>query len=164
MPGKTVWIDTLLNMQVATGAQARQSIMTAGITAQDVRLTGMTLLRTIIGLDIAHLVHDSGEGSQIVDLGIGVSSQEAVDAGVIADPATETDFPVRGWIYRGRYRTYGFAADQAAVYNARVDLDIRARRKLDNGEAFIVVDNTADQGSTGSIVVMGLLRHLWLIT
>ena len=124
----------------------------------------MTLMRTIIGIDIAHLVHDSGEGSQDVTLGIGVTSQEAFAAGILPDPNQETEHPTRGWVWRYRCRTYGFAADQAAVYNHRVDKDVRSRRKLENGECYINIFNTADQGSTGTINVIGLIRQLWLLT
>ncbi len=160
---RTIWIDTLIDQQVANASSAFQSLM-SGVTALDTRLKGMTLMRTIIGVDIAHLVHDSGEGSQDFTVGIGVTTQEAFNAGVIPDPNSETDFPTRGWVWRYRCRTYGFAADQAAVYNLRVDKDIRSRRRLENGECYIVMNNDADQGSTGTVNLIGLIRQLWLVS
>jgi len=159
---RTLWIDTAINSQIASGARTAFSLMT-GITEIDSRLSSMTLLRTIVGVDIAHLVHDSGEGSQLVALGIGVATQEAVAADTLPDPDAMGDFPVRGWVWRALYRTYGFAADQPAIFNQRADKDIRAKRILDNGEGFMNIVNTAEQGSTGSIVVLGLVRQLWLI-
>ena len=159
----TIWIDTLLNLQISSGSQGSQTLQSQ-LSVVEARFAGLTLLRTIIGLNLGHLVHDSGEGSQIIDLGIGITSQEAFAAAILPDPNVSTDFPTRGWIFRGRYRTYGFAADQAAVFQERVDKDIKARRKLENGEAYIVVNNVPDQGTTGTVHVGGLIRQLWLIT
>ena len=159
----TVWLDTLIDQQVGTGGQDTQGLMGTHAPAT-LRLSGLTLLRTIIGIDVAHLIHDSGEGSQDVTMGIGVASQEAFVASAIPDPNQTDDYPPRGWIWRARYRTYGFAADQAAVFNQRIDKDIRSRRKLDNGECYFVTNNSADQGTTGTINVIGLIRQLWLIT
>ena len=159
----TLWIDTNVNSQVGSGSATAFSLMT-GITEIESRMAGLTLLRTLIGVDVAHLVHDSGEGSQEVSMGIGVASQEAVAADTLPDPEVPGDKPPRGWVWRARYRTYGFAADQAAVFNQRVDKDIRSRRKLDNGEAFFTIQNAPDQGSAGTIAVIGMVRQLWLIT
>ena len=159
----TLWIDTNLNSQVATAGQAVVSL-TGNVATQAARLVGLTLLRTIIGLNVAHLIHDSGEGSQRVFLGIGCGSQEAVAASAVPDPSVEQDYPPRGWVWKTAGRTYGFAADQAAVFDWRIDRDIRARRKLDNGDCYLIVENIADQGTNGIIVVMGLIRQLWMLT
>ncbi len=123
----------------------------------------MTLLRTIVGLDLAYTVHDSGEGSQQVALGFGVESQEAFSTGVHPDPETRGDFPTRGWVYRGMWRVFGFAAGQADVHVRRVDLDLRSRRKLDNGVSFIIGSNFNLEGATGSVKVLGIVRQLWMV-
>ncbi len=163
---KTLWIDSLVDQQVSSGGRSSPSLM-FGVTETESRLAGMTLMRTIIGVDIAYLVHDAGEGSQDVAIGIGIASQEAFVVAASAglpDVGIAGDFPPRGWIWRARYRTYGFAADQAAVFNQRVDKDVRSRRKLDNGECYLTVKNTPDQGTASTINVIGLIRQLWLIT
>ena len=131
----------------------------------EIQMMQLTVLRTIIGLDVAALIHDSGEGSQDVTLGIGVASQDAFSAGVasLPNPADAGDSPLRGWIWRARYRTYAFAADQAAVFNQRVDKDIRARRRLERGECYFTAVNTNDQGTTHVVNVIGLVRQLWLV-
>ena len=118
----------------------------------------MTLLRTIIGVDIAHLVHDSGEGSQQVSVGVGVVSQESFAAGSLPDPEVVADFPIRGWIFRARYRIFGFAADQPQFMTRRIDMDIRAKRKLDNGESYWRSVNTNEEGVIGVILVSGMVR------
>ena len=158
----TLWIDTILDFQVATGAQGNISLMT-GVSATQTRFDRMTLLRTILGFDIANTVHDSGEGSQSVSLGVGITSQEAFAAGTLPDPEVSGDFPRLGWIWRARYRIWGFAADQPAVFTRRVDLDLRSQRKLENGEAYLIVSNVANEGSTALIEVTGMLRQLWLV-
>ena len=91
---------------------------------------------TLIGMDVAYAVHDSGEGSQHLDIGIGVASQDALAAGAgsLPDPNAADDHPIRGWVFRARGRVFGFAADQPMVYSWRIDRDIRSRRKLDNGD------------------------------
>ena len=163
MPGKMLWIDTLLNNAVGSNSQAAIDL-TVQFTSEETRLAQMTLMRTVLRFDISHTVHDSGEGSQRVAVGLGIESQEAFAAGVHPDPDTTGDFPTRGWIYRGVWRVWGFAADQAAVNVARVDLDLRSRRKLENGLSFIVVDNNAQEGVAGTIQLVGIIRQLWLVT
>jgi len=162
---KTLWIDTLLDLQVASGSTLIVTLMGTVDTTES-RLTGMTLIRTLVGLHAAHLVHDSGEGSQKIFLGIAVAPQIAFTAGVgsLPDPGVGVEHPTRGWIYRAAYVSYGFAADQAAVFDNRIDKDIRSRRKLENGECYFTARNTADQGTAGTIGVIGLIRQLWLVT
>ncbi len=160
---KTSWEDTLINADTASGAQSLQTLVSS-FSNEEMRLAGMTLMRTIIGLDVAYTVHDAGEGSQLVDLGIGVTSQEAFAAASVPDPNVATDHPTRGWVFRARGRVFGFAADQAAVYDWRLDRDIRSRRKLENGECYLVTNNTAVEGAASTIRVIGLIRLLWLIS
>ena len=123
----------------------------------------MTLLRTIIGLDVGRVVHDSGEGSEQFSIGIAIASQEAFAAVSLSDPETSTDFPTRGWIWRSQYRIFGFAADQPTIFTRRIDLDLRSQRKLENGEAFIIFTNTALEGTPSSAKVIGIVRQLWLV-
>ncbi len=163
MPGKMLWIDTFLTQATASASQSAQDLA-AQFTSEATRLAQMTLMRMIVRLDIAYTVHDSGEGSQRVGIGFGIESQEAFAAGVHPDPLTTGDFPARGWTYRGVWRVFGFAADQPAVDVARVDFDIRARRKLENGVSFVVIDNQAVEGVASAITVLGIVRQLWLVS
>ncbi len=158
-----LWLDTVLNQDVANAGALVQSLM-VNFTARETRISQMTLLRTIIGLDLAYTVHDAGEGSQIVSLGIGVASQEAFAAGIVADPNDGDDFPTRGWIWRASYRVFGFAADQPAVFTRRIDLDMRSMRKLENGECYMNVMNTAAEGVSSTVKVSGLIRQLYMVS
>ena len=157
-----VWIDTGIDLSPASSAQLTVSLMT-GVSDTQTRFDRMTLLRTIIGIDVAYSVHDSGEGSQQASFGIGITDQEAFAAGTVPDPQTDTDFPQRGWIWWARYRIFGFAADQPAVFTRWIDLDLRSQRKLNNGEAFLTVFNGPVEGTTGVINPIGLVRQLWLV-
>ncbi len=155
-------IDTLFDQSISAGAANEMllSLMTNVSATQSRR--GWTMVRTIIGMDLAYSVHDSGEGSHMVDAGIAVASQEAFAAGTVADPSVHTDHPLHGWVFRARHRIFGFAADQPMVYSARVDRDLRAKRKLDNGEMFIVVQSTLVEGAVSAVRATGLVRQYWL--
>ena len=157
-----LWIDTSINLDAASGASVNISLMT-GVSSVQTRFDQMTLLRTIVGIDIANAVHDSGEGSQKASVGIGLASQEAFAAGTLSDPETNTDFPTRGWVWRAGYRIYGFAADQPAVFNRRIDLDLRSMRKLENGEMFFQMANQAVEGATAVVKALGFIRQLWRV-
>ena len=159
----TFWIDTLVNETIAVASEAVVSLIT-GIGSAQSRGDQMTLLRTILGIDIAAAVHDSGEGSSIVTYGIGVTSQEAFAAGIVPDPEVQTDFPTRGWVIREQYRVFSFEAGVADVHVRRIEKDIRARRKLENGESYIVIENTGLDGAPQPIIFLGLVRQLWLVS
>jgi len=160
---RTFWSDQLFSDDVVNGGQFVLTLIPS-FSAAEQRLTGITLMRTIIGLDIGYTVHDSGEGSQIVDIGMAIVSQEAFAASVISDPNIANEHPTRGWIFRARGRVFGFAASQPVVFTWRLDRDIRARRKLDNGEAIVIITNNASEGAAGTIRATGLIRTLWLIS
>jgi len=154
------WIDTLVDATLGAGGQELQSLMTNITSAESRR--GLTMVRTLIQLDVAYAVHDAGEGSQHVSLGIGITSQEAFSAGIVSDPQTVTDHPVGGWCFRSRYRVFGFAADQPAIHLVRIEKDIRAMRKLNNGEMYLVISSAFIEGAAASTRTMGIVRQLWL--
>ena len=160
---KTVWIDTLHNPVIASGGVHADTLIAAP-TSTDQRIAGMTLIRTIICHDYSYAVHDSGEGSQIIDVGIGVTSQEAFASTILPDPNNAIDHPTRGWVYRCRHKIHGFAADQAAVDVRSVYRDIRSKRKIDNGELYIHIVNSALSGAASSIQVIGITRCLFLLS
>ena len=159
-----LWIDTTISMSVSVGNLNFADLM-ASFSDVTTRLAQVILIRTIVGIDIARTTHDSGEGSEQVAVGLGVSTQDAFDQGISAlpDPALDAEFPIRGWIWRSIYRIFGFAADQPAVYSARVDFDLRSMRKLENGRPFLIAHNTNVEGTSSAIRIDGLIRQLWLV-
>ncbi len=157
----TIWVDSLHNITVASGGKSELTLMFELLTARSDRLT---LLRTILCHDYSYTVHDAGEGTQTVDVGIGVTSDEAFNAGVLPDPETASEHPTRGWVYRCRHRLHGFAADQAAVDVRTVNRDLRSKRVIQNGELFLSITNQNDTGAAASIQVTGITRCLFLIS
>jgi len=157
-----LWIDSIFDMQLSSGSQQSVSLMT-GVTEVETRLTRMTLLRTIIGINVGWLIHDSAEGTQKVAVGIGIAPQGAFAANELPNPATPGEFPTRGWVWRATALAFGFTAGAEQVYTSRYDLDIRAKRKLDNGEAFLTARNDPEQGVASVIGVIGMVRQLWLV-
>jgi len=163
MPGRMLWIDTAFVQAVASAGTAAVS-MTQQFSDAESRLVQMTLMRTIIGMDVGATVHDSGEGSTRFDFGIGVVSQAAFAVPTLPSPAIVTEFPIRGWVIRERHRLFAFAADDPTIFTRRIERDLRSRRKLENGEMFIRFDNTAQEGTSVAITVTGLVRQLWLVS
>ncbi len=162
---RKLWADTVIDMTLATSTVDFIDL-TSTFLENEMRLAQLTLLRTIIGIDIAYSVHDAGEGSQQVSCGIGVVNREALVAGVasLPQPQVAADFPTRPWVWRARYRIFGFAADQPAVFNQRVDLDLRSMRKLENGENVFIAANNPEEGVTTTILVSGMIRSLYAVT
>ena len=158
-----VWMDTSGTLVAAgAGGENQKSLMDETTQSQQ-RFNQMTLLRTIIGLNVGLTIHDSGEGSQLVSLGIGIASQEAFAVNRLSDPRIDSDYPTRGWVWRARYRVFGFAADQPAVFTQRIDLDLRSMRRLENGQSFLKIVNEDVEGVSSPITVHGLIRQLWLV-
>jgi len=152
------WIDTLVRLDTATGAQSLLSLMT-GVAPVNVRR--QTLVRTLISLYLYSETVAGVWGTQIADVGIGITSQEAFAANVVSDPNSAGDQPSRGWIYRTRVlvEQNGPNAPIAKMLQA----DIRAARKLDDGECFLVVNNGGDSGTAFTVIATGIVRQLWLL-
>jgi len=161
---RSLWVDTVFGLTVSTNSENLTDLM-GTLLENETRLSQLTLVRTIIGMDIAYVVHDSGEGSQQAGVGILVAGREAVVAGVgsLPQPDVEADFPATPWVWRARYRIFGFAADQPAVFTRRIDLDIRSQRKMANGELMLVVTNNPQEGATAAIQFTGMIRSLFLV-
>ena len=166
MPDKrrSLWVDTVLTLNVGTGTTVYQDLM-GTLLENETRLSRLTLVRTIVGVDIALTVHDAGEGSQLGAMGILGISREAALAGVasLPHPQIAADFPTLPWVIRTRHRVFGFAADQPMAHHQRIDLDIRAQRKVDNGEIGLVVANDAFEGVATAISFTGIIRCLFLV-
>ncbi len=158
----TLWMDRAINDDVTIGTQGNLDLLT-GLGEPESRMARFTLTRTIIGLDIARTVHDSGEGSELISLGIQIVSRPSFESpGSIPSPQDQTEFPARGWVWRASYRVFGFAADQPAIFTRRIDLDIRSQRKLENGVSVLSLQALAVEGANSTARVSGFIRQLWL--
>ena len=164
MPARRLWTDTIIDLTQGSGGALGFVDLTSTFLSNEMRLAQLTLVRTIVGIDIAYSVHDAGEGSQQASCGICVISREAESASAIPGPQTANDYPIRPWVWRARYRVFGFAADQPAVYTARVDLDLRSQRKLENGELVFIARNDPEEGTASTLLFSGLVRCLYLVS
>ena len=155
---QTDWLDTIVGQVTTTGSQTLLSLMT-GVAPVNVRR--QTLVRTIVTLQLMSTTVAGAWGVQVLDIGIGITSQEAFAAGVVADPLTSNDQPSRGWIYRTRKSVAQNGIGAVVIYE--VHADIRAGRKLDDGECYLVVNNSSAFGTSFSVAQRGLIRQLWLL-
>jgi len=155
MPRQTDWIDTLVDLNPATGAQDNVSLITG---AAPINMRGVTLIRTIIYLGMTSQTTAGAWGVQNLDMAIGITSQEAFAAGVLPDPDIAGDKPSRGWVWRSRQVVTQNGIGAQVLYEVRAD--IRGARKIENGELFLVVDNNAIAGTAFTMDVTGLVRVL----
>ena len=158
MPRQSEWKDNLFDFNLASGQGNVQSLV-ANFTEPDKR--GMTLIRTIIHIEMFSNTVAGAYGVQVVSAGIGVASQEAfaIGATAISDPQTESDKPTRGWVWRTQIAVSQNGTGLDLVRT--ISRDIRAVRKLENGELFIVFDSDPGVGTAFTMSVRGLVRTLF---
>ena len=158
MARSTSWIDILVSLQCVDGGDEAETL-TTGTSVVDTR--GMTLIRTILRLDMFLTSVAGAYGAQRIALGIMIASQEAFATGITArpDPRTAADFPPRGWIYRN-----AVAVSQNGVstnFVTTVTADIRGVRKVEKGELILIVQSDALVGTAFTTNVRGIVRCLF---
>ena len=156
-PRRTIWIDTLVDITMANSTQVVQSLVG---TANVIEHTQWTLIRTLICMDIFVEPTGTVDGIQGYDIGIGVASQEAFNAGVVPDPNVAADAPARGWVYRCRRSVQNVEGAIEPIF-IHLQEDIRTMRKMDSGELYVVHNNTNLRGSAFDIGVIGIIRCLY---
>jgi len=155
---KATWIDTLIAFSVASGAQQVISLM-GGLLPIETR--GYTLTRTILELSMVPPTAVS-DGFQAVSLGVQLVSQEGFNAGVVPDPNVGADRPPRGWVYRTRRAVAG-AASMVSHDPLLIMADIRAKRRVDDGELVLTINNDAIDGTAFSVRLDGIVRCAYLL-
>ena len=99
----------------------------------------------------------------MIDMGLALVSEEGASSSTVPDPSTDTDFPLTPWLWRGRYRIYASAVDDQNVDVREIDLDLRGRRKIGNGQLVLITDSTPNQGTAVAVQVTGIVRMLLLV-
>ena len=155
MPRATDWNDTLINLSPTSGAQGLTTLQ-GSFAPEDMR--GVTVIRTIVSLSMFSETIAGAYGVQRLDMAIGIASQEAFAAAVLPDPSVQADKPARGWMWRKQLCVSQNGVGTNILFS--VDADIRGARKVENGEVFFVIDNTATLGTTFTVRVRGLVRLL----
>ncbi len=158
MARMTDWQDTIVSELVASGGVAVNSL-TGVLTLGEQR--GMTLVRTLVRLDFSSNTVAGAWGVNQLDFGIGVSSQQAFAVGVTAlpNPSQAAGKPPRGWVYRSTQGVAQNGVGSPVLYS--LTADIRGARKVEDGELFLMMANTAIQGTAMGINIRGMIRALF---
>ncbi len=157
---RTAWIDTLIDESGGSTAQDLASLL-GNLTKTESQ--GYTLTRCIIHLWLSATAIPASVGITRVDLGIGLASEESFAAGVVPDPSVAPDRPINDWVWRDTaiVRTNG----DTTVWDAAPQLlyDIRSRRRIEDGELFLVIDVNSINGTAFTVNTVGLIRCLFLL-
>ena len=151
------WDDNLIDLAITSTATIETELMTA-LSGQQRR--GITIVRTIIELGITPSPTSGVVGTQSVDIGIGVIAETASLAGA-PDVRVASHRPARGWIMRTRCVVIDDATTVPAMSECKMDL--RTKRKVDDGKPFIGIGNSARTGSAFTVHVSGIIRLLYLL-
>ena len=157
MPRRTVWVDNLLNIGAGTGAENRVSLLT-GMAPADTR--GTTIVRMVYDFNLMSQTTAGAWGIQLVDIGVGIASQEAFTAAVLPDPNAD-ERPVRGWMFRTRCVVSQNGVGTRILFPCIGDL--RSSRKLDDGELYFTFHNAALFGSSFTVQIVGIWRVLLML-
>ena len=150
------WQDFLVTADVADSAQANANLLDGVIT----ETKGLTAVRFIIRLDLRPSTWVSNStDSQMVTMGIGIFTADAISGSVYPDPNVSTDHPGAGWLWR--YCT--LVNEDQASGPARIDVDLRSMRKVMYGGTRLVINNDPDVGTAFTVSVRGLIRILYLL-
>ena len=152
----TDWMDTVVDSTLAINTEERIDLM--GTIDQD-EARGLTITRILMCVSLTPNPIGAVTGLMQVHIGIGVASREAFAAGVVPDPETSPEEPQRGWLYRCNYAVID---DPTPGYPwPLVKEDLHAQRKLDSGNAYMVLMNRVGYGAnTFSVQAMGIIRML----
>jgi len=160
MARRTAWVDRIIDNDILTGGQALLSLL-GTLTPIETRAT--TVVRIIVDLKAHPISSPPTVGASRTAIGIGVASQDAFAAGVgsVPDPESAADEPPRGWLYRNAQGIYSGSVETTDL--ARFKVDLRTKRKIDNGELYMIVTNTAMFGTTYTVTLVGIVRTLLLL-
>ncbi len=157
---KTQWVDTFVNCLVPNAGADEISLL-LDLVGNDTM--GMTLTRTIVHLESSLDQWTGAFGIQRVDIAIGVTDQEAFLAGVMPDPAVVTEEPLLGWVWRAQMWVQIQGSVSAAYVPSVERVDLSSRRKIDDGELYLSINNNAVAGTPDSVRVGGIVRSLFLL-
>ena len=155
----TNWVDSQINQTTANATQDTQSLL-SGLGPEDI--PGITLTRTIIHLWVGAILPGVASGAMRLDWGIGVVQGEALAAGIVADPFSESDFPNRGWVVRDVIGVH----DSIDTFDHRfmeIQMDIHSQRKLysQDAEVMLVLDANDLLGTPFTVLTFGYIRCLY---
>ena len=152
---QSYWDDTLINFSVGAGAQSETLLQLVPGTLSE----GFTLVRSLIRLQVTSNNIVGTNGSMLMRLGIGLTTKEAFDAGVVSDPNVNTEAPIHDWIWRDSCLVQ---QDDPALPPTFCNFDIRSQRKIAAGRIYLVTAADLCLGSSFSVRLTGIIRLLIL--
>ena len=157
---RTVWVDSDID-EATPSAQGDDPNLLGNILTSNMSLT---LVRLIVRLDVFVTNPYTVEGQQEVGLGIGLYPLEALEGQSLANPLTSNEFPGGGWLWRTQYVLFDRLVAEAVPMLGglvRIDMDLRAMRKVERSEIVLNIRNTALSGSAFTIRTVGVIRMLF---
>ena len=158
MPRRTSWEDMIADSSITSGS-FRNLDMLPNLTADETR--GTTVTRIIGSINLFSGTVAGAWGKQIVDIGIGVISEDAFNAGAVPDVNQQSDQPQRGWLYRTRMMVEQNGTGSQIVYPVR--FDVRAQRRIDAGTMFLGFTSAAGTGTSFTVEMAVLTRSLLIL-
>ena len=140
---------------LASGVQGQANLLQ---NVPVTELVGVTIQRIIIQMVYSPGTSQNVNGAQLISLGVGIVSEESFNAQVVPDPNSNIDEPASGWLYRG---VVPVTSDTANVHHpGRINVDLRAQRKMGRAILAIIHNNDAGEGSAFTVRQSGLISVL----
>ena len=155
---RSLWDDTLINTNIDTGSTGIITLtLTPGAASE-----GFTVVRTLVRIALSKNTTPAADSQQIVSLGIGLASKEAITLGSTAlpDPDINTDTPIMDWVWRDRCVVVEDAGQM--IPPTMCVGDYRSARKLGGGGLYLSIVNTAFFGTAFTVRAIGIVRCLLL--
>ncbi len=151
------WFDTIISFDIPSGTE-----VTLGLSKQSAGGTseGYTVIRLLAFLNFIPAAIPTAVGYQIMDVGVGVATEDAITGGALPNLRTTDDRPIGDWMWRDQKIISVDNADTTRPTMLRIDA--KSQRKLAGGQMFLAVDNTATVGTDFTVRLRGLIRALVL--
>ena len=154
------WGDVLLQSTISSGGALLTDLL-ANLSPSDT----VTVIRLVGDLQFTpSAVSSVVDGTQVIDVGIGVASEEAFLATIVPDANAAGEQPARGWLYVARrvlYQAVDAGPLDRFIY-PQFRFDIGSQRKVDRGRLYMTIHNSSDLGASQSVRVTGRVRALCL--
>ncbi len=121
---------------------------------------GLTHVRMLLNLTLVPNNPGLNSGTQIVDVGVAQADLEAFVANALPDANVEGDYPSRGWWTRIRELVENHVTE-SFIPAVKIIRDLKILRKIVDGEPYIQLTNTANTGTSGTVLFDGTIRNLW---
>ena len=154
----TAWDDENVGFDIASGTEGNLELAQ---NVADPEKRGCTAIRILVNVWLHASTPGAVSGSQILSIGIALTSDDAFAGSVLPDAEVAADFPVSGWLYRERFMVTDELLSSGVIQPIHVNRDLHASRKLDRATLFIQFANGAIEGSTFNVRAVGLVRVLY---